>query len=107
MRGEKARLVTGQVHHHNDALISHHSMMLDSARFSRLPTISRQARVVPDPNLGGSLRKIRMKVKTASVKHHHERCNRIQERVLHNLSKFWTRKSPGVRPNHKSRLAIP
>jgi hypothetical protein len=50
--GRKARLVTGQVHHHNDASVSHHSMMLDLARFSRLPTISLQARVVPDPILG-------------------------------------------------------
>jgi hypothetical protein len=47
----KVRLVTGQVHHHNDASMSHYSMMLDLARFSRLPAISRQAQVVPDPIL--------------------------------------------------------
>ena len=38
--------------------MSHYSIMLDLARFSRLPTISRQARVVPDPILGDHYEKL-------------------------------------------------
>ncbi len=55
-------------------------MMLDLARFSGLPVIGRQARVVPEPVLGDHSEKLVESKYNTSFKHHHKRCNRIQKR---------------------------
>jgi hypothetical protein len=55
-------------------------MLFDLARFSRLPTISRQARVVPDPILGDIGKNSYRSEDNTILKHHCKGCNRIQKK---------------------------